>query len=210
MSGKGLALPTRLKFVPTCVDNSCMKGMERITSVRLAEALSHSALISNDKLTEALYSQDSTGIPFVEILVDSELVSEWDIAKVVVQQYQLPFIIPSSFEVNPQALSILPEDYLFEHRILPVDVYGSVLTISMPVLLPYKVLEQVQTLTSLDIFPFVGLISENLKILYTLFPEHSREDDHRGKGKMAEVDSQDTWKNIFDLGDEQVLKDLHG
>lgn len=186
-----------------------MKGMERITTVRLAEALSQSGLVPNEKITDALYQQDRSGHPFIEILVDTGEVSEWELARVVVQHFQLPFLMASSVIVNKKAVAVLPENLLFEHRLLPLDIVGKVLNISMPVLLTYKTLTLVQNLSGMNVFPFVGLASENTKFLYQLFPNHPPEETDR-RPYQAESDSGDTaaWENIFDLGDQEVLKDL--
>jgi len=192
-----------------------MKGLERISSVRLAEILSQSDLIPTDMITEALYEQDSSGIPFVEVLVDSEQVDEWEIAKVVVQHFQLPFVDTETVDISRDAVGCLTEDFLFQHRLLPVDLFGNVMTIAMPIMTPYKVLAEAQDMSKKDVFPLVGLQSTNLAILKHLFPNRP-EEVRRPKRKRAAADrsgsgSRDSsWMNIFDMGDQEVLKDLNG
>lgn len=188
-----------------------MKGMERITTVRLAEALSQSAAVPNEKITDALYQQDSTGVPFAELLVESGEISEWDLAKLVVHSFQLPFLMASNVEIEVSAVKCLPEDFLFEHRLLPLQAFGSALTVSMPVMVTNKVLQEAQQLSQKNLFPLVGLGSENLRFLYQIFPEHSRDDDERRQRQMAKRSQEttgDSWESIFDVGDQEVLKDL--
>ncbi|MCA8970966.1 MAG: hypothetical protein KDC95_14320 [Planctomycetes bacterium] len=188
-----------------------MKGMERITTVRLAEALSQAAAVPNEKITEALYQQDSTGVPFPELLVEGGDISEWDLAKLVVQHFQLPFLMASNFQIDPNAVACLPEEFLFEHRMLPLHVLGTTLTVSMPVLVTHKVLQEAQQLSSKNLFPIVGLGSENLRFLYELFPSHPRDGDDRRRKQLEKRgtgQSGDSWESIFDVGDQEVLKDL--
>ncbi len=191
-----------------------MKGLERITTVRLAEILSQSGGIPTDMITNSLYEQDQTGLLFVEILIESGEVAEWDIAKTVVRHFQLPFIMSANLDVEPAAVKTLPEDFLFQHRLLPFDINGNVLSISMPILVPYKVLNEAQTLSELIIFPVVGLASDNAKLLHQLFPDHPKEERRtEAKGlieKAPGTEDGSSWENIFDMGDEQVLKDLGG
>lgn len=188
-----------------------MKGMERITTVRLAEALSQSASVPNERITDALYQQDSTGVPFAEVLVEAGDISEWDLAKLVVHHFQLPFLMASNIEIDPQAVTVLPEDFLFEHRLLPLQVFGSTLTIAMPVLVTNKVLQEAQQVSGKDLFPIVGLSSENARFLHQLFPNHTRDEDarrERQRAKRSQEQSADSWESIFDVGDQEVLKDL--
>ena len=188
-----------------------MKGMERITTVRLAEALSQSGSVANEKITDALYQQDSTGVPFSEILVEGGDVSEWDLAKLVVQHFQLPFLMASNIEIEEEAVKNLPEDFLFEHRLLPLELFGNVLTLAMPVLVTHKVLQQAQQICGKTVFPMVGLGSENLRFLYQIFPDHPRDEDARRQRQAAKSGAQqggDSWESIFDVGDQEVLKDL--
>jgi MshEN domain len=186
-----------------------MKGLERITSVRLAEALAQTSQISNEQISDALYKQDNTGIPFVEILVDQGAIAEWDLAKIVVQHYQLPFLSIKGSEPSKDAVASLPEDFLFENRVVPIELFGDVLTLTMPILIPFKVLEQAGHLAKKRIFPLVGLFSENLETLFELFPEHSRESEEARKKKLLhEETGESEWENIFDMGDQEVLKGL--
>ncbi|HMQ21838.1 MAG TPA: hypothetical protein PKE00_05070 [Planctomycetota bacterium] len=184
--------------------------MERITTVRLAEALSQASAVANEKITEALYQQDSTGVPFPELLIDGGEISEWDLAKLVVQHFQLPFLMASNCQIDRNAVACLPEDFLFEHRMLPLQVTGIALTVSMPVLVTHKVLQEAQQLSGKNLFPIVGLGSENLRFLFELFPDHPRDNDDRRRKQAAKrsTQSSDSWESIFDVGDQEVLKDL--
>jgi hypothetical protein len=126
-----------------------------------------------------------------------------------VQHFQLPFLMASSFQINKNATTALPEDFLFEHRLLPLDMTGNVLSVSMPILVPYKTLSHAQSLSGKNLFPFVGLATENLKFLYQLFPDHPREE--RRRTAVEDVDEGGSaWQSIFDVGDQEVLKDLGG
>ena len=189
-----------------------MKGMERITTVRLAEALSQSGAVPTEIITDALYQQDQTGIPFCEVLVDAGEVSEWDLAKVVVQHFQLPFMMASSVTIDENAVKSVDEDFLFEHRLLPIDLCGDTLSVSMPVLVPHKILSQVESKSGKTVFPYVGLASENVKLLFQIFPEHTRDIERKvaavDQAQEADLGGGGAWESIFDVGDQEVLKDL--
>ncbi len=183
-----------------------MKGLERITTVRLAEVISESGLVQTDQITEALYQQDSTGLPFIDFLVDTGVVSEWDLAKQVVDHFQIPFLVATNLEIEDQVVKSLPEDFVFKHSILPFASIGKVLNVMMPVFTPYKVLVEASEKSGLDVFPFVGLGSENRKVLFRVYPEHPKEEPAGVAPQKIEQDS--SWESVFDLGDEEVHRAL--
>ena len=141
--------------------------------------------------------------------MDQGAIAEWDLAKIVVQHYQLPFLSVKETEPTKEAVACLPEDFLFENRVVPIELFGDALTLTMPILIPYKVLEQAGHLAKKKVFPLVGLFSENLETLFELFPEHDREIEEIRKKKLLHQDSGGSeWENIFDMGDQEVLKGL--
>ncbi len=185
-----------------------MRGLERITTVRLAEVISESGLVPTEQITEALYQQDATGITFVEHLIETGAASEWDCARQVVNHFQLPFLTAGNVEIDEEAVKCLPEDFLFEHNLLPFARIGQVLNLMMPVFTPHKVLAEAAERSGLEVFPFVGLGSENRKHLFQLFPDHPKE--RPVKKAKAKKDEDSSWESIFDLGDQMVHKELGG
>ena len=61
-------------------DRRPVKGIEKITSVRLAEILTERDVVSSEVITDALYSQDKNGEPFVQVLVTGGHITELDLA----------------------------------------------------------------------------------------------------------------------------------
>ncbi len=62
-----------------------MKGLERITNLRLAEVLTQNGLLTREEMGEAISLHESSGERFVSVLVNTGFVTEWDLAKVVAE-----------------------------------------------------------------------------------------------------------------------------
>lgn len=196
-----------------------MKGLEKLTCIRLAEVLSQRGTVTTDAITDALYRQDKSGEGFIEILITGGHITEWDLAKVVVEHFQLPFVMASSYHINPDAQKKLPEDALFRHQLVPLDSFGDVMVVTMPILTSYEVFERLQKKFKVDFFPYVGLISENKKVLAELFPsfndwskkhetdKEKRAEQHR-KEQQSRAAGDASWMNIFDSGDAAVRGDV--
>lgn len=190
-----------------------MKGLEKLTAIRLAEVLSQKGIVPTDAITDALYSQDQYGEPFAEVLVSSEQISEWDLARVVVESFQLPFLLPSNYEIPDGAETILPKETLFENLLVPLGRYDRVVTVAMPILTPFDALDKIQREQDCELFPYVGLISENRNALTAIF------DDFAGwyeqiASKRAErlqerrEHASNDWMNIFDSADQAIRQGM--
>jgi hypothetical protein len=191
------------------VDTREVKGLEKITSIALAEVLSHNEILATDKITDALYTQDRNGTPFVQVLLDAGFITEWDLAKTVCEHFNLPFVMASSFQISKETLKTLPDQILLANFLVPLDVIDGILTVSMPVLLNHDVLEELQKATKLEVFPCVGLVSENKKVLSDMFPGRPLgAPPIAGKKKHSHGAGRDGWQNLFEQGDQAVRKDL--
>jgi hypothetical protein len=197
-----------------------VKGLQKLTSIRLAEVLTQKGVIPAETITDALYVQDKHGEPFVDNLIGSGHISEWDLARVVVENFQLPFILAGNYEVSQEARDKLAKEVLFETLMVPLDVFGDVLTVAMPILTPYQTLQQIQKDYDVLIFPYVGLVSENKKVLTDLFGDFQEWFAKSAQEKAAEAtrrserpegnEGEGDWMNIFDTGDKAVKSSLGG
>ena len=142
-----------------------MKGIEKITSVRLAEILTERSTVPSEVITDALYSQDQSGEPFAQVLVGAGHLTEWDLAKLVTEHFNLPFLMAGNYQISEDAKQRLPKETLFEHTIVPLDAFGDIVTVAMPVMLSFEAIAKIQKDHDCDLFPYVGLISENKKVL---------------------------------------------
>ncbi len=185
-----------------------MKGLERITNLRLAEVLTQNGLLTREEMGEAISLHESSGERFVSVLVNTGFVTEWDLAKVVAESFQLPFLLGERYDTPREIIDLFDEDFLFQHLVIPLDRFGKVLTVRMPVLVSGEVLEEIQESKGVDVFPVVGLLSENQKLLFQMFPEHPREAPKKPVAPENKIGGD--WEAIFDIGDEAVKKDLKG
>ena len=191
-----------------------MKGIEKITSVRLAEILTERQIVTSEVITDALYSQDKNGDPFVQVLVDGGHITEWDLAKLVTENFNLPFLMAGNYQISEEAQKRLPKETLFEHTIVPLDAFGDIVTVAMPVMLSYDELAKIQKDHDCDLFPYVGLITENKKVLSDLHKDYPKWLDEQSKKKAAAASAAKSaapggggdsdWMSIFDAGDEAI------
>ncbi len=202
-----------------------MKGLEKLTSMRLAEVLTQKGVVPAEAITDALYIQDKQGEAFVDVMVGSGHIAEWDLARVVVENFQLPFILSGNYQISDEARTKIPQEEFFRHLLVPLDTFGDILTVSMPVLTTAETLLSLESKYKIEIFPYVGLISENKKVLTDEFSEFKEwfkafnaERDRKIKeaknGSAAETAApakgeDDGWANLFDDADAAIQSSIH-
>ncbi len=189
-----------------------VKGIEKITSVRLAEILTERAVVSSEVITDALYAQDKHGEPFVQVLVSGGHITEWDLAKIVTEHFNLPFLMASNYQISDAAKARLPKEVLFKHTIVPIDVFGDIVCVAMPVMLTFEEITRIQKEHTCDLFPYVGLITENKKVLTDMHKDYPQWVEQDGKRREDEAKKRaqsggrpgGDWMSIFDAGDMAI------
>jgi len=205
------------------------KTHQRLDYNRLAEALGERGLVEPDALRMVL-SQSLTGSGlFPELLVSESHISDWDLSRVVCEVFGLPFLTPEYYAPAPEAAAGIDRALLHEQALVPVDRFGSVLTVMMPGLTPTQVLGDLGDHLGVRILPVVSAVESNRRYLREHLPlpdalkalmaddpdEHGLDDAELEEiaaavGRQGEEGSGDDWASLFDVGDAAVLLELEG
>ena len=221
-----------------------MKHLEKLTRKNLGETLLDEGLISNSQLEDAEAEHQRTGNPLGPILVDAGYISDWDLAKSVATNYQLPFIELAIFSATTDFGDAFRPEEQSKHRFIPLDSLGTVITLAVADMPDIEFLRGVRERTGQTPFLFVTRLSEIQKRLedtgmvsaapapaaaapspevsdelmpdMELMPHDPEEDIAQSLSIFDEADAEsslagaegDGWKNIFDSGNESVLKEI--
>lgn len=119
--------------------------IEKLTRTRLDDVLLDEGILDRSRVADAQAEHEMTGKSLAGILLDQEAIDEWDLAKVVITHYSLPFIDLTDINSGADVESILPVEFCRAHVVLPLDVFGNAFTLAvceMPsTLLLQKVIE---------------------------------------------------------------------
>src|SRR5881396_2369265 len=125
-------------------------------SVRLGELLTKASLISQDQLKEALKMQKETGGKLGETLIKLGFVSEEDITECLSQQFGVPSINLSHFEIDPSVIKLIPADVARKYNILPVNKTGATITIAMADPTNVFAMDDIKFMTGYNVEPVVA------------------------------------------------------
>lgn len=174
-----------------------MKYTQRLDYGRLAEVLHERGLAELDSIQELLRLSKDDGTPFCEALVTSNIVSDWELSKVVCETFQLPFLPVDLVTPNPAALEEVDADLFRQHQLVPIDLFGQILTVAMPALVPAEVLAQVSAVTDYTLLPMVGTVESNRRWI----------EEFMAAAEAPEADpmeNEGSWESMFDAADAEV------
>jgi type IV pilus assembly protein PilB len=88
----------------------------------LGELFVREGLVAGSDLDDALTEQRASGLRLGEILVDRGLVTRTQVARLLAEQHELPFIELAESDMEIDAAALLPEDLARRYCALPVSV----------------------------------------------------------------------------------------
>jgi hypothetical protein len=202
-----------------------VKAAHRLDYSRFGEALVERGLVDREVLNHVLHQCSKTRGLLPEILVKENLVSDWELSRVVCEIYHLPFLTVDQCPPSPAVLDGYDLAYLRHFALVPLDRYGSLVSVIMPGLVSSEVLEGLRGGQGGWVLPIVGSVVSNRRWLEEhyaarfkpavatdavrpVLPERPVAPAMEELRLVTECD--DGWGNIFDAGDEAVHLDLQG
>jgi type IV pilus assembly protein PilB len=125
-------------------------------SVRLGELLTKASLITQDQLKEALKSQKTSGGKLGETLIKLGFVSEEDITECLSQQFGVPSINLSHFDIDGNVIKLIPAEVARKYNILPVNKTGATITIAMADPTNVFAMDDIKFMTGYNVEPVVA------------------------------------------------------
>ena len=142
-----------------------MKHLEKLARKHLGEILVDEGLISKSQLVDAEREHHRTGDPLGAILVEASYLTDWDLAKTVAMQYQLPYVELHTISRTKDTDGIFSPGELQKHRFVPIDRIGNVLTMAVADMPDIEFLRSIQERSGLVPFLFVTLLTDIQKVL---------------------------------------------
>ena len=100
-------------------------------TTRIGELLIADSLITKEQLQEGLAYQKANGGSLGACLVTLKYTSEEEITGTLSRQYDIPIIDLNYFEVDPSLISAIPREIALKHRVVPLSLMGSTLSVAM-------------------------------------------------------------------------------
>ena len=192
-----------------------MTHYDRLKRKRLGDVLVDEGLATEEEVIAALQEQQQTGRMLSDILFDGRKVSEYDIARAIVEHCQAPFIDLRSYNLHKDLIKTLPARLLHSAGVVPMERFGDQVSFACQEIPSDEVANRLKEHSPGGIYIFIASSVEVRAALET----HAPPDEEAGKesdvaapatkvaaGRKQEEDQ--AWKNLFDTANDSILTEL--
>ncbi len=127
---------------------------------RLQQILLRDNIITQPDLEQALAEQKRSGGELSKILVKLNLINEKDLAMLLSEGLGIPPIDISRLKIDPEVIKLIPQEIAVRYQIMPISKMGKALTLAMVDPLNIFAIDNVGTLTGLNINPIISRSSD--------------------------------------------------
>ena len=189
-----------------------MTHYERLKRKRLGDLIVDEGLAEKELVIAALQEQQQTGRLLSSILLDSEMFDQYDLARVITEQYQVPFVDLENYSPHKDLITEFPAELLHRARILPLDRFGKSVAFACQEIPSPEVHKKLKELCG-DVFVFAAFARDIILKLQENHPWNAPDvhiPAHQApsiapKGALLEDRS---WQSLFDSANESVLSEL--
>jgi type IV pilus assembly protein PilB len=160
----------------------------------LADILFQRGVLDETKAQQVKLTEIQTGMPQEQVLGQSKLVSELNLAQAKAILYNVPFLDLSAVPVSPEALGILPQEVADRFKVFPLhlDKAKNELTLVMANPVDLAAIEFVEQKTGMNIRPQAGIPSQIDEFITTKYTNSLSEEvnqalEESSGGKTKEV-----------------------
>lgn len=112
-----------------------MEESRKPSKLKLGEILCQIAGLSPQQIEESLYSQivdgQSSNKMLGEILIGKGYATKEDVETALAMQYGYPYLVVSNYDIQPDALKLIPKEIAIKHSCIPLEKMADVLVVAM-------------------------------------------------------------------------------
>lgn len=135
-------------------------GKKSKTAGNLYQVLVESGLVGAEQLEEIAQENGSSNMSLGQLLVERKIITAQELAMVIGLQLNISCVNLSTYEIQPEALHLIPESMARKYNVIPLAVIGNVLQVAMTEADDVLVLEALATRARMRINPAVAPVDE--------------------------------------------------
>ncbi len=167
---------------------------------RLGHMLIEAGLLTEEQAEAAAREAAATGRRLGDYVVEQGIITSDALAMTLSQQLGIPFLDLMRVEIQPEALSLIPASVCRERTLLPVETDVRMLMVSMADPGNMQVIEDLSSMTGLEIRPAVGTPDEIRRAINIHYRVASEIEHEVGRAMPVQaITPQRTEKQDFDL-----------
>lgn len=194
-----------------------MTHYDRLKRKRLGDVLVDEGLATEEEVIAALQEQQQTGRMLSDILFEGRKVSEYDIARAIVEHCQAPFIDLRTYTLHKDLIKTLPPRLLHGAGVVPMERFGDQIGFACQEIPSDEVANRLKEHSPGGIYIFIASSVDIRAALHSHAPLTAESDEEPAKAAApvpakaaaATQSAEDqAWKELFDTANESILTDL--
>jgi len=169
---------------------------------RLGEMLLAEGVITPEQLDTALELSEERGIFLGHAMVELDYVGEEELVTFLIRQCRIPHINVADYDIKKDVVELLPREVCRQHRVLPVDHLGNMLTVAMVDPLDDAAIESVKDNCELKVKPILCSWYDFEQVFRRLFAETSVAPPQKS------ADEEEAVATILDKLDDEPVGEL--
>ena len=174
---------------------------------KIGEVLVQMGFVTNEQIFSALVLSKKEKIPLGTALVNQGVITLNDLKKALTQQQGYETVTPEQLKISEDVLSMLPEDFMIQNKVIPISYDDKVLVVAMVNPNDKRVINDIIYLTGLK--PSILIIThyEFKKFSQTFFSANKKATDKiiRKIQKQSEVMNQE--ETLFEQAQKELKDD---
>ena len=180
-----------------------MLDISESAAINIANMLLSHKKISEKQMTQIQTLSKESGQDMISVIIDKNFASETDIANIISKSYDLPKIKISDKNINKEALSKLPKNFIISNQILPFSEKNGSLQVAIADPTRLSISSEIKTITNTNIDLFVTKLSEMEKGLK--FLDSNNEDNQNfEESSINSLGNSNLQKNNIGENNENV------
>ena len=163
----------------------------RGVSRKLGELLIREEMITREQLDEALSQKSNSNRFLGEILVSMDCITEEELIGFLVRQCRIPHLKLSNFQVSSEIAELIPAEICEEHKLIPIDKLGNLLTIAMVNPIDVEALEKIKSTVEFRIKPILCSWADFRNLFEKLYGDEESRKIQRGGEELPELVDED-------------------
>jgi len=190
-----------------------MTQYHRLKRKRLSDLLVDEGLVDKGVVLAALHEQQESGEMLSTILLESQEIDAFDLSRLLVEQYQVPFVELGQYTANKDLIKEFPAQLLHHSRIVPLERFGGHVAFACQEVPSADAHTSLKDLVDGSVLVFAALARDIEEKLREFAPYEQTEkiaSIERVKPVMdPEQAAQDKeWQSLFDNADDSVMSEM--
>lgn len=140
---------------------TALKRQRSMPQLKLGEVLLQENLINQQQLQDALAQQEKNRkVPLGEVLVSMGVVTQESIKQTLAKKLGIPFVDLRQFQIDPQALKLVPRELAQKHQIIPLYMYEGRVVFATENPLNWSAIDALRFVTKLNVDPVMATTAD--------------------------------------------------